>query len=369
MRVALISTAAPGSLGSMATYALMVQKALQTHVPQVEAVAACVLPSARGAQSRLPGRLALLKQVIQAREWARNIRADVYHVLDASHAYMADTLPASRTVVTVHDLIPSLQAMGRFPVNKPGRAARWLIGRSLRFVRHAGAIATVSQCTANDLAEIAGRQADAVIHLPLRSASGASTKAQVSARSTLESVARRPDQVLHVGNNGFYKNRAGVLKIFAAMRARQPNLHLTMAGPAPDAVQRGLLESLGLQSSVHYDVNPSDGDIEHLYQHSGVLLFPSLYEGYGWPPLEALQQGCPVVCADRGSLPEVVGDAALLADPADTEQFALQALRVLNEPELAAALLERARARLAALTLERMASQLLPLYRKVAGRS
>jgi glycosyltransferase involved in cell wall biosynthesis len=287
----------------------------------------------------------------------------VYHLLDASHAYLADTLPADRTVATVHDLIPSLQALGHFPVPRPGWAARWLIRRSLKFVRRVDAIATVSQSTANDLAAFTGRQADAVIHLPLR-AEVSAPRAQQHRRGA---KSNRQLEVLHVGNNGFYKNRNGVLRIFAAMRARQPKLNLTMAGPPPDAAQTALLETLGLNGCVHYAVNPTDDDIQSFYQHAGLLLFPSLYEGYGWPPLEALQQGCPVVCAHTGSLPEVVGDAALFADPTNTEQFAMRALRVLNEPELAAALLERGRTRLAGLTLERMASQLLTLYRKVAA--
>ncbi len=363
VRVALISTAAPGSLGSMAAYAELVHTALARHAHNVEVLPVCVLPAGRSAQPRRPSRLAMLKEMRQARQIARQCQADVFHLLDASHAYMADTLPAHRTVATVHDLIPSLQALGRFPVPPPGWAARWLIARSLKFVRRVGAIATVSQSTAHDLVEIAGRQADAVIHLPLRATAG-------SPRAHKQSPAEEANyqhDVLHVGNNGFYKNRAGVLKIFAAMRARQPKLKLTMAGPPPDTAQTALLETLDLQSCVHYAVNPSDDDIQRFYQRSALLLFPSLYEGYGWPPLEALQQGCPVVCANTGSLPEVVGDAALFADPDDAEQFAVQALRVLNEPELAATLLERGRTRLAVLTLEHMADQLMRLYRQVAG--
>ena len=363
MRIALISTAAPGSLGSMSAYAALVHSALTRHARDMEVVPVCVLPAGRGARPRLPGRLAMLMEMHQARETARTCRADVYHLLDASHAYMADTLPPSRTVATVHDLIPSLQALGRFPVRQPGWAARWLIRRSLSFVRRVGAVAAVSQSTANDLAAIAGRQADAVIYLPLRATATSGNKDA----APIDGEAKPQPHVLHVGNNGFYKNRVGVLRIFAAMQARQPELRLTLAGPEPDAAQTALLESLGLRSCVRYAVNPSDADIESLYRNAGLLLFPSLYEGYGWPPLEALQQGCPVVCANTGSLPEVVGDAALFADPADTEQFAVQALRVLNEPELAATLLARGRARLAGLTLERMASQLLPLYQQVAS--
>jgi glycosyltransferase involved in cell wall biosynthesis len=361
VRVALISTAAPGSLGSMVTYAALVQEALARHAQEVEVVPVCVLPSGSGAATRSPDRLALLNQIREARKAARVIQADVYHLLDASHAYMADTLPASRTVVTVHDLIPALQAMGRFPVPGPGWAARWLIGRSLRFVGRAGSVATVSRSTAKDLAEIVGRQADVVIHSPLRTMA-----ADLSDDGCQYPPATRNAlQVIHIGNNGFYKNRLGVLRIFAAMLTRMPSLELTMAGPPPDRSQAELVDSLNLRPHVHYVLNPSDLEVEKLYRQSAILLFPSLYEGYGWPPLEALRLGCNVVCSDRGSLPEVVGSAALYADPDQIDIFAQQALRLLQDSSLRIELLAKGVERLGSLTLDGMASALLEQYRKL----
>jgi glycosyltransferase involved in cell wall biosynthesis len=88
-------------------------------------------------------------------------------------------------------------------------------------------------------------------------------------------------------------------------------------------------------------VNPKDGDLAKLYREASVLLFPSLYEGFGWPPLEAMRYGCPVVCSNVASLPEVVDDAALLCNPEDTGECASALLRVLSDDALAKQLVER----------------------------
>jgi glycosyltransferase involved in cell wall biosynthesis len=99
-----------------------------------------------------------------------------------------------------------------------------------------------------------------------------------------------------------------------------------------------------------------------------VLLFPSLYEGFGWPPLEALSLGCNVVCSSAGALPEVVGDAGLYADPADVNQFAAQALRLLQDEQLAETLLQRGARRTGSDGLQALAEQLQPVYAGIASR-
>jgi glycosyltransferase involved in cell wall biosynthesis len=114
-----------------------------------------------------------------------------------------------------------------------------------------------------------------------------------------------------------------------------------LAGSAPDVALRSAVARHGLESRVEIVVDPEDGDLAKLYREASVLLFPSLYEGFGWPPLEAMRYGCPVVCSNVASLPEVVDDAALLCNPADTDECAAALLRVLNDEMLAKQLVER----------------------------
>jgi glycosyltransferase involved in cell wall biosynthesis len=355
LRVALLSTAVPNAQGSMGAYGDLVLRALQAHAPHIEAVPVALRHEGAAAS----GRAAYLREILRARARCAAVRADVYHLLDGSFGFMAAGLPWDRTVVTVHDLIPALQCRGRFAVPPPAWPARLLIRAALRTVSKAGAVCTVSANTASDLQQLTGRVADAVLPLPLRHFDITETEAQAGRVPA-------PGYVLHVGNNSFYKNRAGVLDVFGHMLKTRPDLRLVLAGAAPDRMLKERLAAPGLKGSVEVVPDPDDGLLAQLYRNAGLLLFPSLYEGFGWPPLEAMAQGCPVVCSNEGSLPEVVGDAALMAPAADTAGLAAQALRVLADSQLAAELSNRGAWRVAAHSVCGFAEGLSALYRKVA---
>ena len=102
-----------------------------------------------------------------------------------------------------------------------------------------------------------------------------------------------------------------------------------------------------------------------LYKQAELLLFPSLYEGFGWPPLEAMAHGCPVVCSTAGSLPEVVGKAALTCSPTDIDGLTQAVSRLLQNPELKNDLMARGTSNLQRFSLHRMGSQLVSLYEKL----
>lgn len=358
MRVALISTVPPGERGSMGLYADMVMQALQEHAPRSVEVELVSLRSAPAGRRRgLTGQLAMLQAIHQARQASARARADVCHLLDGSFGYMATGLPMQRTLVTVHDLIPALQARGRFAVPSPGWAARRLINSSLGVLRRAGAVYAISASTALDVLALTGRSVDAVVHNPLRPLSAAAIDLPAPSEAPF---------VLHVGNNGFYKNREGVLRIFAAMVRKHPALRLAMAGPEPTGSMVALARELGIDTRVDWIVAPKDEDLGRLYRQARLLLFPSWYEGFGWPPLEAMAFGCPSVCADTGSLPEVVGDAALIWNPSDIEGFATQALRLLDDSALVRELSERGQHNLRRFNMRSLAEGLLPLYQRLA---
>jgi glycosyltransferase involved in cell wall biosynthesis len=215
----------------------------------------------------------------------------------------------------------------------------------------------ISHSTARDVAALTGRQADVVVHNPLREWSGEPAMPVPMPAGAF---------VLHVGHNGFYKNRAGVLEIFARMAPAHPALHLVLAGPAPTPQLADRARALGLSARLQWVHDPGSAQLAWLYGHARLLLFPSLYEGFGWPPLEALQHGCPVGCADTGSLPEVVGDAAVVWPPTDIDGFAQQALRVLGDESVARTLVAIGQVRLRSFTLQRLVEGLVPLYERLA---
>jgi len=105
-----------------------------------------------------------------------------------------------------------------------------------------------------------------------------------------------------------------------------------------------------------------------LYNAVDLLLFPSLYEGFGWPPLEAMASGTPVVSSRAGSLDEVVGDAALTAAPEDVDALAWHAGSILGDGELRASLIARGLAHAARFSWDRTATEMIAAYRTLLGR-
>jgi glycosyltransferase involved in cell wall biosynthesis len=132
----------------------------------------------------------------------------------------------------------------------------------------------------------------------------------------------REDFLLYPALGWPHKNHARLFDAFALVRRERPELRLVLTGydgPAPDGVEaRGRV---------------SQDDLADLYRRAAALVFPSLYEGFGQPPLEAMASGCPVACSTGGSLPEVVGDAARLFDPTSVEDMAEAVGDVLDDPE------------------------------------
>jgi glycosyltransferase involved in cell wall biosynthesis len=150
-----------------------------------------------------------------------------------------------------------------------------------------------------------------------------------------------------------HKNHARLFEAFALLRRKRPDLKLVLtggghAGTVPDGVEvRG---------------HVSADEVVELYRRASALVFPSLYEGFGQPPLEAMACGCPVACSDAGSLPEICGGAARLFDPTNPEEIAAAVSEVLGDPE---PWRELGLARAAEFTWERTARAHEDVYREL----
>jgi len=288
---------------------------------------------------------------------------DVWHVLDGSRAYLTGLLRGAACVVTAHDLIPWLQAKGRFPgAPRASRAAALLWRLNARSMRKADTLVCDSHSTARDAQECFQVPVSRcrVVPLPLR-------PSLARLASEPSDMAREQGLVLHLGNNGFYKWREQVLRIFARLdRARARRL--VMAGPPPTAGMRDLASQLGITERVNWVGDPDDDRLAELYRRASLLLFPSRYEGYGWPVLEAMSFGLPVVCSDRGSLPEVAGDACPCLDPDDLEAMAGVVSAILDEPLRAAALARAGLRRAGALCVADFAATMCTIYRELRPR-
>lgn len=357
IRVELVETAPTDSVGSMRRYADLIE---QTFVGSHDiSITRRSIASTSNRQRWIPSALRTFQHhgsiYLRAGKLGRQPNIDLFHVVDGSHGYVVPLLRNRPTVVTVHDVIPAMQAQCRFPTPPPRAGARQIIASALRGVSTASGIICVSESTKRDLGTFLTTAAmkSAIVFPPLESGFLPADNDKIPPGSPF---------VLHIGNNAFYKNRLGVIRTFAAFADDVPH-RLIMAGPTPTAEQRELVSSFQLQDRVDFEVNPTDFEVRRLYRDAALLLFPSVYEGFGWPPLEAMASGCPVVCSDSGSLPEVVGDAAMMTTHDDIDTLAAKCRDILLNEGLAERLRKAGLARAKEFTLERFRDELLIVYR------
>ena len=245
-------------------------------------------------------------------------RSDVVHVCDHSNALYCRFTGAAPTLLTCHDLLAVRAAAGDFPVHRPGATGR-LLQRMIRAsLRHADRIVCVSEATRRDLEQALGPVDATVIENPLHFPYAPMDAAEVSAR--LAGLAIGGRYFLHVGGNQWYKNREGVVALFAQI-ARHDDYRghrLVLAGKALTDSLLETIERAGLRGRVVAVPTPDDALLNALYCGAEALLFPSLHEGFGWPIAEAQAAGCPVVTSDRSPMRDVAGaEGAILVDPED----------------------------------------------------
>jgi glycosyltransferase involved in cell wall biosynthesis len=212
---------------------------------------------------------------------------------------------------------------------------------------------------------IYGYPADRTAVVPLATGEGFVPGDRAAARGALGLPALGPI-LLHVGAEEPRKNVGTLLAAMQRLRSHHPDLLLVRVGGMRSRTRRQIAR-LGLERHVRYRSGVSDADLVRHYQAADAFVFPSVYEGFGLPVLEALACGCPVVAGDAASVPEVSGDAALLVDPRDPDAFARAIGRVLEDAGLAASLRAAGPARAASFTWGRVARETLAMYRRVLG--
>jgi glycosyltransferase involved in cell wall biosynthesis len=172
--------------------------------------------------------------------------------------------------------------------------------------------------------------------------------------------------VLHVGSNLRRKNREGVLRIFART-AEQWNGRLVFAGdPLTDAL-RSLAHELHIEHRLLEISRPTNEQLEALYNRALALVYPSRFEGFGWPILEAQACGCPVICTNAAPMSDVAGEAGLLREVDDEAGFAADILR-LTQVEERRAWSARSLANAAKFSTATMIEKYCELYRSLGAK-
>ena len=296
-------------------------------------------------------------------------KADVVHLCDHGSAVYAFAVKDKPTIVTCHDLLAVRGALGEVPdcpASFFGKLLQLWIRRGLR---QATRVACVSQFTLNDAQRILNGAGNLCVVLnglnyPFRPLDSGEVD-----RRLADLTAIKGPFVLHVGSSQARKNREGVLRIFAKA-AERTNLQLVFAGKALHQGLVQLAKELDVYNQVVQVIKPDVEIIEALYNRAVALLFPSRYEGFGWPPIEAQACGCPVVGSNIAPLAEVLGQTAALRPVEDEAGMAEEIRRLAGDRQYRERMrqsgFENVRSRF---QTSRMMNEYVSLYRELACQS
>jgi glycosyltransferase involved in cell wall biosynthesis len=279
----------------------------------------------------------------------------VVHICDHSNAVYTSWTRRVSTVVTCHDLLAVRGAMGEptdCPASMMGRQLqRWIV----RGLKRASAIVSVSRATLRDVEKIVGSASEGkrrcLVHMGLNHGYRQLEPHVAKERLAQVPVPKSPF-ILHVGSNLRRKNRDGLLRILARVAARW-NGSLVFAGEPLGEELWALARGLGIAERVTVISKPDTLLLEALYNDAMALVFPSRFEGFGWPIIEAQASGCPVICSNAGPLPEIVGEGGIICPVDDEEAFASAILRIAGSGERDSCV-RRGLANVAEFTTERM---------------
>lgn len=268
-------------------------------------------------------------------------------------------------VVTCHDLLAVRGALGEdtdCPATATGVVLqKWI----LRGLGRAGVVACVSKTTAEDARRLLpGLRGEALRVVPngLNYPYGRMGAAERDARLARLGL-RAGEYGLHVGSNLERKNKAAVLGAVAAAGVEFVG-EVVFAGPPLSARLQEAAKVLGLRERVRMAVRPDNATLEALYAGARALVFPSRWEGFGWPIIEAQACGCPVICGDGSALPEVAGDGAILCG-ADDHAALGRALVATGEPGRREVLIAAGRRNAAKYSTEAMVAGYVGIYREL----
>jgi len=276
-----------------------------------------------------------IKEQLQLVSDIRRLKPELVHY----PSFNVPRLCLTPAVVNIHDLTYLVQ-----PEACPHYAARLYARYMFSMVsRKAARIITGSEYTKKEIVERLGVSPAkvTVIYNGVDSSFSASDAGSVAQKAALSRYGIKGDYIFFIGNHGVNKNLKRLLEAFSNLKSR--DCQLILAGKT-DPKRRPLYDlvvTLGLTDRARFIGAVSEADLVHLYSAAKLFVFPSLQEGFGLPPLEAMACGTPVASSTATSLPEVVGDAAVTFDPEDTDAITAAMERVLASKDLRDELRER----------------------------
>lgn len=295
-------------------------------------------------------------------------RGDVWHVCDQGYAHLAALLPYGRTVVTCHDLmlLRSLEGVTGFRGSPTSvMRFRW----SASYLRKVAHVMCDSTATQEDVIRLAHAAPERTTVVPLGVEEHFRPLSPQTRRQIRHGLGYPGDEliILSVGRDA-YKNPLAGIDCLAAIRARGVDAHLIRSGAPLADVERDYVHRARVPSWVHEQGIVSDQRLVELYNAADVLLHPSFWEGFGWPPLEAMACGTPAVVSTAPSLVEVIGEAGIAAVATDIRGLADAILRV-TTPEHSADWRRRALHRAESFSWEGTLQSITSVYDRVRAEA
>lgn len=298
-----------------------------------------------------PQRLSLKLEKLYLSRVAAEGKFDLVHPTYYSLLSQAHLVRGSAPLVVtfwdmIHDLFPELDPSGRVISMKRAAAAA------------ADAIICISENTRNDLVERYSVSESKVIVTHL------AASIDIGQSHGDQQVPSRPF-FLYVGSREGYKNFDTLLAAFSKVAAADRDAGICLVGPAFTADEKKQIAELGLANRIENYGAVDDEHLAKLYRHSLAFVYPSLYEGFGLPPLEAMACGTVVIASNRASLPEVVGEAGLLFDPDSDDKLAEIMNYILENPAARESFVAKGLARSRTFSWEKTTNQTVELYRSL----
>lgn len=277
---------------------------------------------------------------------------DIFH---ETYYHTIDCCPHSaKRVITVHDMIHE-----KFPHYFPYRDTTRK--NKARAVHRAHHIICVSENTRRDLVELLNvpqEKTSVVYH-------GYSISCDIN---SVKPPYHEKPFILYVGSRDSYKNFDLLLRAFASSKLLRNEFSIIcFGGGKASAREKELLSTLDLPYDCVKYIDGNDPVLAGLYASAKAFVYPSLYEGFGIPPLEAMAFGCPVICSNTSSIPEVVGDAAHLFNPTKTADLLAAIEAVVCSSEYSALLKSKGYERIKFFSWDKCANDTLGVYEKVSG--
>ncbi len=294
--------------------------------------------------------------------WLTQERADLFHL--TQNGFRTPRPGSYKIIVTIHDLIPYF-----YPEMVRPTFLRRFITEMPYIVERADHIITVSEASKQDLIEIFQVDPAKIAVIPSGPSAAYRPLPSSSVAPTLHQYGLNRPFILYVGGLNPRKNVPELIYAFAKIYRDLPDGQqlVILGGEGRHLTQLKLLvEALDLKDEVRFPGFVGTEELPSFYNGADLFVYPSLYEGFGLPPIEAMACGTPVITSNVSSLPEVVGEAALTVNPRDTLQLAETILKTLKNGDLRQTMIEKGFRQCRQYQWSSIAARILSVYRKVA---